>query len=600
MAAYRKAAELAPDDLAKRASLAWGHFYHGSHREAAELVRRLTRTPGAEHIDPRWRLGFGQAEGWLGNTDRAMEIFLELAREKPTLIMRAWQEAAFFDLWHPLAQEILRLARTVDPSDEFLAGALLRPSYIFISNEHFEKALKNLDLSLDWLTQRKLRLRNPAGLDWVSIFHIFNSSGINLIPTSRKYSEFLAGACPELRQSMPDAGERPLTDKPDRLRLGIALNRVSSKRNHIDDGRIATAIISFLQWMDRTRFKMILFHPDDAEDNGNFRALTAMFDESHPVPASFAAEKWHVTNGIIGNAKLDILLHEDFGIYKFLGFSRLAPVQCQFFDCCFSMSLPATDYIVIAGKADWFADFIPFYSEKIAMFPSWLGWGNPGSEDSDATSLLEELGIPPSAKLMFSWYDTTQWLPKYDILLATLLRGNPATRLLLATHIDFNSLEKIKRRWRHSMPDVFDRVKFIPRQPFDRFHGILRRADAVLAPPFIATSISAGTTIAKGIPVVATFGGSMDSRLLPLAYDIIGVDGLTARDIGEYLAINQRLLDDRTWRDEKSREILANAHKLYDYGPAVNELMDFLEAAHERTRNGLPPAHWHSGRFWNG
>jgi hypothetical protein len=92
-------------------------------------------------------------------------------------------------------------------------------------------------------------------------------------------------------------------------------------------------------------------------------------------------------------------------------------------------------------------------------------------------------------------------------------------------------------------------------------------------------------------------GDTTNGRWMAYHYRQYGIEGLTAGTPEEYLTMVQRLLDDRDWKEQKSREIKDKAHLLLDIKASVDELQDFLEAAYERSRQGLPPAHWASGRF---
>ena len=63
LAAYRKSLELAPGDLSRLASLAWGLWHHASPEEALEAFRRLAISPGVGRLRPDWQIARPCAQG---------------------------------------------------------------------------------------------------------------------------------------------------------------------------------------------------------------------------------------------------------------------------------------------------------------------------------------------------------------------------------------------------------------------------------------------------------------------------------------------------------------------------------------------------------
>jgi predicted O-linked N-acetylglucosamine transferase (SPINDLY family) len=446
---------------------------------------------------------------------------------------------------------------------------------------------------LAWLEKQNLRLRNPREVGWDRLFATLLFSDCNTLPIFRQHSEFLQNACPELLRTEVKIPSRLFIPRPRRLRLGVALNRCS-------DGLTSSAVSRLFRQLDRDRFETVLFFPDNSPANESFASMLAAVDESHAVPSALDREEWRETNLVAARAGLDLLLHENWGIYSFISFSRLAPVQCSFFDTCISIAAPAEDYVVLAGKPDWLADWKSWYAEKIVLLDNFVGgWGKPGPDEPEAVH-LEEFGLPSTAKLMFTWHDPRRWDPGDDALLAKLLSDNPAAWLLVAaSHHPPTVRQGLAIRWRLSLAAAYERIKFIPFQPPGRFLGLLRRADLVLTPP-VAGTMSTGTALGQGVSLVVRDGQSPNIKINTLAYEILGVEGLIARSPEEWLALNQRLLDDRDWRRKKGEEIRANYPKLHDQAAAVRDLENFLEAAYERARNGLPPAAWSGGRFLDG
>ena len=131
------------------------------------------------------------------------------------------------------------------------------------------------------------------------------------------------------------------------------------------------------------------------------------------------------------------------------------------------------------------------------------------------------------------------------------------------------------------------------------------KADVVLAPPASPGFISLYTTLHLGIPMVIFKRSDIKDDLFSLAYNGIeslllklGVEGFIAETRSDYVDIACRLAADPAGRKELGKRILTAYQNVKEfYKESRKPLNAFLEAAVDRARSGLPPAHWANGKF---
>ena len=96
--------------------------------------------------------------------------------------------------------------------------------------------------------------------------------------------------------------------------------------------------------------------------------------------------------------------------------------------------------------------------------------------------------------------------PTFDAALAGILRGDPKAVVvtLEAKYAEWQQLLKV--RWKQSLPDVADQIRFLPKMPRSDFLELLACSDVMLDPFPFGGGHTSYEVLALGLPVVTLPG----------------------------------------------------------------------------------------------
>lgn len=177
------------------------------------------------------------------------------------------------------------------------------------------------------------------------------------------------------------------------------------------------------------------------------------------------------------------------------------------------------------------------------------------------TRVREELGIPPSAPLLFSARSFTQPYYNIDVIIAAAARVAAARP---QTHIMFSGYEGDQGPFleRARLANLGDAAHFVGRIPHERFAEYLAASDIFITVPSVdATAVSLLEAMACGCAIVASS--------LPSAMEWIqaGVSGeiVPPRDEPALVAALLRLIDDPSLRERYRSRCVAEAGERADH-----------------------------------
>lgn len=597
--AFRRAADLDPADRVARLRLARaladasihgqgrdeGEAFERGMAEAEEIFRGLTAV-SATAADAR--LGLARLAMWRGDVAEAFDLARRVITYFPDKAGEAWDIVSVAPWSFPERLELLKMALAADHSPAFRARALLSVPEAEMEEGDGVLALERIRRHVDSLSENPEQFAlKPWEMGLPYVLNVPEYCADSFLPLRSKLTSLLRRTCPELNFVSFRAARAAARPRPARLRLGVVVFRSKS----LD---FASILANIFRNIDKRRFEIVFFYNDRSlAENAYSREVDALADEKIVFPLG----DWIGYCRTIADAAVDVLLHEAcIASTAFTGFARLAPVQVSFSDPAYSLASPRQDYVLRMGDMEYLRRLAPCCAEKVALTGRPVIAVDPARAEPVEAD-LSEFGIPADATLLFSWQRLNRWLARDDEFIASLLRRRPGA-WLLARHETYMATALTERRWREkTLADVMDRVRFFHYLPLPRFFGMVRRADVILASPNDAGLISTQTALGLAVPVPAFMPSNPKLEINSLFYRTMNVDGLVARDRGEFARLLDRLLDDPEWRAEKSREIREKSPAIFDARPGVLELQDFLEAAHERARQGLPPAHWCGGAF---
>jgi len=336
--------------------------------------------------------------------------------------------------------------------------------------------------------------------------------------------------------------------------------------------------------LDRRRFDVSVFRFDPPEGNpalGGSR-ITVLPDELEAARRAIA------------DARLDVLFYTDIGMEPttyFLAFARLAPVQCVTFGHPVTTGVDNMDYF-LSARALESPDADDHYTEtliRLAVVPTYFR--RPAV--SAAPPTRADLGLPQGARLYLCAQNLIKYHPDFDAALGAILRRDPAGLLVLINSPKAPELgTRLLERFRRSIPDVSERIAFLPFLKLDRLLGFLRHVDSVLDTPVFGGGTTSLEMFAADTPIVTWPGAFARSRITHALYRQMQVDGLAATDGNHYVEIAVRLANDPAWRAALRDEIHARKELLYENAAVVKEIERFLDAAVSAAASGHKVESW--------
>jgi predicted O-linked N-acetylglucosamine transferase (SPINDLY family) len=274
---------------------------------------------------------------------------------------------------------------------------------------------------------------------------------------------------------------------------------------------------------------------------------------------------------------LDILFHTDVGMNALtytMGFSRLAAVQCCTWGHPVTTGLPTMDYFLSARHLDD-EGAEGHYTEKLVRLPR-LGvvYDRP---ERPASADRASFGLPADAHLYACPQTLFKFHPEFDALLADLLRRDPAGLLLLIEGRSNAWKEMLLARFRRTLPDVLDRVRFLPRLSRPDYLRLLAAADVMLDPIHFGGGNTSYESFAMGTPIVTWPSAFLRGRLTYAMYCQMGWHDLVVGNAADYVERAVRLGTDPDYRAAMRRRIDETAGVLYGDVAVVRDLEAALE-----------------------
>jgi protein O-GlcNAc transferase len=273
-------------------------------------------------------------------------------------------------------------------------------------------------------------------------------------------------------------------------------------------------------------------------------------------------------------------------ITYFLAFSRLAPAQCVTWGHPVTTALPHMDYFVSSALIEA-EGATRDYSEELVLLPERCGYvcysrpPQPQRVDRSRYGVAADQRIYACPQSLFKLH------PDFDRLLGSILRGDPrGVALFIESPAELRPA--LIGRWRESLGDVLDRIRFVPRCSYEGYLELLAAADVLLDPPHFSGGNSSLEALGVGTPIVTLPGPYAKSRLTLASYKRMGVMECVAPDERTYVDIAVRLGTNAAYRAEVKQRIAEASPVLFDDTGMVRALEKFFSNAVARARRDGP------------
>jgi predicted O-linked N-acetylglucosamine transferase (SPINDLY family) len=392
--------------------------------------------------------------------------------------------------------------------------------------------------------------------------------GMNDAEILRKYAKLYRGlGTGDWRLGTGEGGVgRPAPNSSGRIRVGF----ISSFFRDHTIGKLFRGLIARLS---REAFEVTVFSVGQHEDP-IARTIAASADKYVPLTRDLAA----ASRAILENG-VDVLVYTDIGMdlttYS-LAFARLASVQCVTWGHPDTSGLPTIDYFVSSELFET-PDADAHYTEKLVRLPG-LTLYFERAEQPRVMADRRAYGLPSDKRLYGCPQSIFKYHPDFDLALAGILRRDP-DGVVVVLHAVYPQVDELlARRWRRVMPDVAERILFLPRQDQLRFNNLLMLCDVLLDPFPYGGGMSSLEAFSFGVPVITLPSHFLSGRFTQAFYRRLGVETCIARDVEDYIQIAVRLAGDAELNRQVREQIVAGQGRLFEVEGAVRDWERFLKS----------------------
>ncbi len=300
----------------------------------------------------------------------------------------------------------------------------------------------------------------------------------------------------------------------------------------------------------------------------------------------------------IVDQQLDVLFYADVGmdpVTSSLAYSRLAPVQCVTWGHPVTSASPHIDYFVSSEHIEP-RGAEEHYTERLAALPRLpTYYERPQIAGSSATR--NEYGLPEDGRVYLCPQSLFKFHPEFDPLLAEILRRDSQGVLGLIRGPHATWTERLTARFQRTMPDVVDRIVWLPRLAPESFVALLAKADVMLDPLHFGGGNTTYEAIAAALPIITLPSGFMRGRVTLGCYRQMGLLNCVAHDAEEYVQLAIRVAQDEAFSHHVREQLAARRTELFADRGAIDVLAKFLTDA-VQTACGTPiipktTGNWH-------
>ena len=292
-------------------------------------------------------------------------------------------------------------------------------------------------------------------------------------------------------------------------------------------------------------------------------------DEIHvlPMPGRFDAAVQ-----MLRDARFDVLYHWEVGsdvTNYFLPFFRLAAMQCTACGVPVTSGTPCLDYFLSTDSAEP-VDGDAHYSETLIRAQTLLSC-QPRMTLPDVPKPREAFGFDPDQHIYLSPHKIEKFHPDMDPMFAEILRRDERGILAIPSDRHGCTAPKLRARMAAVMPDVVDRVMFLPYQTFDDYLSLNAVADVLLDPLHYGGGLTLWDSFSLNKPTVTLPGRFVRGRYCLSIYSLLGLDSCIATSHDDYVQRAVTLGTDADYRRHVELQIAATSDALFDDHKAVRE-----------------------------
>ena len=287
---------------------------------------------------------------------------------------------------------------------------------------------------------------------------------------------------------------------------------------------------------------------------------------------------------LIADQQLDVLLYTDIGmdpVSYSLAFSRLAPVQCVTLGHPVTSGIDTIDYYITSETLDT-DQAQEHYTEKLVRLKTMpIYFYRPVFQAPFKTR--KDFDLPSGDHLYACLQTAFKFHPEFDELIGGILRGDPKGTLVLSRWAVPRWEKLLRQRFERTLPDVVDRIRFLPMLSYHDYLNVLALADVQLDTLHFGGGSTSYDGFTVGTPIVTVPTEFLRGRITLSMYKQMDILDCVAKDLQEYVEIALRLGTDPAYREMIHKKILAANDVLFENSAGVRELETFFKQAVARS-----------------
>jgi protein O-GlcNAc transferase len=365
---------------------------------------------------------------------------------------------------------------------------------------------------------------------------------------------------------------------PRRVKEKIRVGLISQFFYNHSIGRTSRGLFAQLS---REKFDLTAIFIAPLVDDDFSRFIRQQAQHSVNVPRDLPSAR-----RLIEAQELDVLFYQDIGMDPFsyfLAFSRLAPVQCVSFGHPDTTGIPTVDYFISNDLYE-----IPgseaHYSERLFLLRN-LGslayYYRP--ERGERQKDRSHFGLSDDDHVYVCPQNLFKVHPDMDELIAGILRRDGRGKLVMIDGRIEHWTNLLKRRWEASVPDVMDRIVFLPRMDSVDYVDLIAVSDVMLDTLHFNGMNTSLDAFAVGTPIVTWPGALQRGRHTQAMCQKMGLTECVVDDAQAYIDRAVRLASDAGYRATIKRKILDANAALFEDIQVVHEFERFFQEAASTT-----------------
>ena len=475
-----------------------------------------------------------------------------------------------------------RQALTLKPNDGLKILIATALPVIAQSKAHLYAARNSLTQQVSGLLNQDLSLVNPLREAAGTNFYL-GYQGLNDRDIQQSLSRLYAQACPSLIYTAAHC--QPFRPVPADCKIKVGF---ISKffRNHTI-GMLMRGIIAQLS---RKHFSVIAFTFPNQQDQIS-ELISRQADRMVVLPPTLEAARQQ-----IAQEQLDILFYADIGmdpLTYFLAFSRLAPVQCVTWGHPVTTGIRTIDYFISSESLE--PDHAEqHYSEQLIRLKHLPTYYYRPTISTPLKS-RRDFGLEDGRRIYLCPQSLFKLHPDFDEVMARILRADQQGEVILIEGVAKHWNELLANRFQETIPDVVDRIRFLPRQTSPDFRRLLAVADVILDPLHWSGGSTTYEALLSGTPIITLPSEFMRGRVTYACYQQMGMMECVASSTDDYVKKAVRLGTDPKYREKVKGRILAANDVLYENAEVVRDFERFFKEAVDAARRGAEVGRYSGG-----